>query len=581
MRMVVVVVAVLASVSSVRAGNPAPGYTDTAYVTGLSSPTAIAFLPDGRLLIAEKGGFSGAQDAALKLFDAGTTTTLGTVAVCAGSEMGLLGVAVDPGFATNGFIYLYRTESTGGCGSATGRSNEVVRVTMGGSSIGAPSVLLTGIRTDNGNHDGGVLRYNPVDGKLYVGVGDTGLGDNVGCPGSATNPYAQDLNALEGKILRLNLDGGVPADNPFFGQAGKRGEIFASGFRNPFRFGFDPVTGALWAGDVGDLAFEEIDIVTAGGDYAWPHCEGTRPNGCQEPGDVDPVFEYAHSASCSGVAPFLGSSITGGSFAGAAFGAEDGHYVFGDYTADNIYRLQPNAARDGVVGTAATIATAASGPVDVITGPEGAIYYVSLGSGQVRRMTAVGAPTTTTTAATTTVTTTTTTTSTTTRPPAPDELLGGRRLTLKAHAGTSSKRLLVLAKDAVTLGDGNGSADDPTLAGGSLRVRTTAGCGGPCDSLYPLAQSGWRRIGPAGTNKGYKFRSKTGPIRVVVVKTGRLLKAVGHGPLGHALAADPQPVDVALRLGARQYCLRFGGAVTFKPPSQFAAKDAPTSPGCP
>jgi glucose/arabinose dehydrogenase len=575
---VVVAVVVLASVSSVRAGNPASGYTDTPYVSGLSAPTAIAFLPDGRLLIAEKGGFSGTQNAALKLFDGNTTATLGTISVCAASEMGLLGVAVDASFATNGYIYLYRTESTGGCSSATGRSNEVIRVTMSGASIGAPSVLLTDIRTDNSNHDGGVLRFNPVDGKLYVGVGDTGLGDNVGCPGSATNPYAQDLNALEGKILRLNLDGSVPTDNPFFGQAGKRGEIFAAGFRNPFRFGFDPATGRLWAGDVGDLAFEEVDIVTAGGNYGWPHCEGTHPGGCQQAGDIDPVFEYAHSASCSGMAPFLGSSITGGSFAGAAFGAEAGHYVFADYTADNVYRLQPNGARDGVTGAAATIATSADGPVDVITGPEGAIYYVALESGQVRRMTAVGAPTTTTTASTTTVTTTTTTT--TTLPPA-EERLAGKRLVLKDPADPANERLLVVAKGAVTLGSGNGSADDPTLAGGSLRVRTAAGCGGPCDTVYPLAAAGWIRIGPAGTDRGYKFRSKSGPIRLVVVKRGRVLKAVGRGSLGHALVEDPRPVDVALQIGARRYCLHFGGTVTFRPPSQFGAKDAPIAPGCP
>jgi hypothetical protein len=193
-------------------------------------------------------------------------------------------------------------------------------------------------------------------------------------------------------------------------------------------------------------------------------------------------------------------------------------------------------------------------------------------------MTALGAPTTTTTSSTTTVTTTTATTTTL---PVSDELLGGKRLTLKAYADPANKRLLVVSKDALTLGGGNGSADDPTLAGGSLRVRTTAGCGGPCDTAYTLAAAGWTRIGPAGANRGYRFRSKSGPIRVVVVKRGRLLKAVGQGSLGHALAADPQPVEVALQLGARRYCLRFGGTVTFKPPSQFGAKDAPVAPACP
>jgi aldose sugar dehydrogenase len=253
------------------AGTPAPGFTDTLFAGGFTWPSSIAFLPDGRLILAEKGGFSGAANAAVKVYDpvGGTTTTLGTIPVCAGGEMGLLGVAVDPGFATNGYLYLYRTESepTGTaveCTSPAGRSNELIRVTVTGSTIGAPTVLLTGILTDQGNHNGGAVRYNPADGKLYVAVGDAGTGDNFGCPGDPTNPYARSDNALNGKILRLNLDGTAPADNPFFGQVGKRGEIFALGFRNPFRFGFDPLTGDLWIGDVGDLAYEEIDVVAAG-----------------------------------------------------------------------------------------------------------------------------------------------------------------------------------------------------------------------------------------------------------------------------------------------------------------------------
>src|SRR5207249_11785981 len=130
--------------------------------------------------------------------------------------------------------YLYRTKNTGTCGSATGRFNEVVRITIGAADTVNPAslvVLVTGAQTDNGNHDGGGLRIGP-DGKLYVGVGDTGLGDNQVRPGSSTNPYAQDLAHLEGKLLRLNLDGTIPADNPFVGNALARHEIFAYGFRN-------------------------------------------------------------------------------------------------------------------------------------------------------------------------------------------------------------------------------------------------------------------------------------------------------------------------------------------------------------
>lgn len=201
---VALALAVLAA-APVGAGTPAPGFTDTLFVGGLTFPSAIAFLPDGRLVVTEKGGFSGAGNAPVKLFDpvGGTTTTLGTIPVCAGVEMGLLGVAADPSFATNGFLYLYRTESgpsgtAADCASAAGRSNELVRVTVAGGSIGSLTVLLTGIRTDLSNHNAGTVRYNPADGKLYVSVGDAGTGDNFGCPRDPTNPYARDPNALEG-----------------------------------------------------------------------------------------------------------------------------------------------------------------------------------------------------------------------------------------------------------------------------------------------------------------------------------------------------------------------------------------------
>src|SRR5262245_14029424 len=161
------------------AGTPISGFQETVFQGGLSGPTAIAFLPDGRMLITEQTG-------ALKLSDGTSVSTLITIPVCSptGFEMGLLGVAADPNFSSNGFIYLYRTDNTAGCGSAAGRSNQVVRVTMGpGDTVnfGSLVVLLTGIQTDTGYHNGGCVRIGP-DGKLYVGVGDTGSGDG-GPPG--------------------------------------------------------------------------------------------------------------------------------------------------------------------------------------------------------------------------------------------------------------------------------------------------------------------------------------------------------------------------------------------------------------
>jgi glucose/arabinose dehydrogenase len=526
----------------VSAGTPVAGFTETLVKDSLDQPTALAFLPDGRLLITEKTG-------ALKLNDGASTTTLITLGVCTDSEMGLLGVAVDPNFTTNGFIYLFRTDDFAGCGSATGRFSQVVRVTMGPGDTVSPGslvVLLTGIRTDNGNHDGGVLRIGP-DSKLYVGVGDTGNGDNQGGPGSSTNPYAQDLNEINGKILRLNLDGTIPSDNPFFNQVGERGEIFAYGFRNPFRFNFDPMGGSLWLGDVGDLTVEEIDIVTSGGNYSWPYCEATLPGGCAQPGDVAPIFSYPHSGGSS-----LGTCLIGGSFSGS-FGGLDNQYFFGDCTSGMIYSAVVNGTRDDIVGTPSLFVSSAGTPADMIFGPDGAMYYADVSDGEVLRVAPVVS--------------------------GGDDLIGGKKLVLRDNVTKPTRKRLTLKSidSAISLG---GPADDPTVAGGSLRV---VGVG--FDNTYPLPAAGWLPIGHPADHKGFKYKDAqllNGPIKTAQVKPVKLVKATGKGTgLGHTLGSDPDPVDVVLTLGTRSYCMHFGGVEVFKPGKLFTAKDAPTSPGCP
>jgi glucose/arabinose dehydrogenase len=409
---VLTLAAVLLGAHGTHAGTGLDGFMDDPVVTGLSEPTAIAFLPDGRLLVTEKAG-------AVKLVADGVALLAGTIPVCTASEMGLLGIAVDPDFTVNGRLYLYRTESAGGCADAAGRSNEVVRTTLDGATLGPLITLLTAIRTDNGNHDGGALRIGP-DRKLYVGVGDTGLGDG-GPPGASTNPYAQDLNALEGKILRLELDGSVPVNNPFAGTGGRRGEIFAYGFRNPFRFGFDPLTGALWAGDVGQSTLEEIDRVVPGGNHSWPYCEGTQPSGCAGPDDVVPAYEYAHNGGYA--------SVTGGAF--AVGGSSVGEYFFAEFALGTVHRATLDGARARFTAPPAIIVTDAGGPVDLVFGPDGALYYVAYFGGEVRRVTSPGlGPSTT--------TTTTTSTTTTTLPPACADApsFGCARAGLDAIAGT-------------------------------------------------------------------------------------------------------------------------------------------------
>jgi len=482
--------------------------------------------------------------------------------------MGLLGIALDPAFGTNGFIYLYRTKpGPGGCGTNVGRFSQVVRVTFGpGNTVGIGSLveLLDGIRTDNGNHDGGVLRIGP-DGKLYVGAGDTGLGDNVGGPGSSTNPYAQSLASLNGKILRINLDGTIPGDNPFVSTAGAQGAIWAYGFRNPFRFSFDDMTGTLWIGDVGDLTVEEIDLGVAGGNYSWPRCEGDlqgppgSPQPCVYGTDVAPIFTYPHSGGSS-----LGTCLIGGAFAGAAFGAMAGDYVFGDCTSSDVYLATLNGTRDDIVGTPTLISSSAGTPSDFVMGPDGAIYYTAEGGGEVRRLAVTGA-----------VTTTTTTTTTL---PGGGSLLAGRSLKLSDNVDPTRRSLKAGSTDATIDVGSAGSADDPTLHDGSLRVRSSTG---GFDSTYPLA-GGWSYIGDPAAVKGYRFKSASGPITKVILKDGRRLKVSGKGSgLLYSLATNPDPVDVVLTTGTKQYCMTFGGTVTFTAGRRYSARNASAPGACP
>lgn len=389
----IVVLGLMLVAAPARAGTPAADFDESPFASGLSLPTAIAFLPDGRMLVTQQKG-------ELSLVDGASVTLLTTVDVCVlpdyfEGETGLLGIAVHPDFPADRSIYLYRTKrgtDADFCGIfdfGPQPVNEVIRVTLAADDSvdpGSLEVLLTGLRVPGGFHNGGAVRIGP-DRKLYVAVGDTSEGDEGGPPGTSTNPYAQDPGSLEGKILRLELDGGVPPDNPFVGNASVLDRIFAVGFRNPWRMGFDPVSGRLWVGDVGEDTVEEIDVVVAGGNYGWPRCEGTLPAGCQQAGDIDPVFAYPHAGADS-----LGVSVVGGAFPdGGNFAALGDHYFFADFgtgVGDGaVYRAPLNATRDGFAGPPEPVVADAGGPVDLIFGPDGALYYVSYLGGSVQRVT--------------------------------------------------------------------------------------------------------------------------------------------------------------------------------------------------
>lgn len=373
------------------------------------SPTALAFTPDGRMLVARQTGqLLVYRDGALLA----TALNLGG-SVCSNSERGLLGVAVDPDFnpaANNRYIYLFYTfdkfNTANPCltNQPTSPVNRVSRFVLSdGNTVAGETVLIDNMPSPNGNHNGGDLNFGK-DGFLYATIGDGGCdyaGDS-GCGGS--NDAARDPNVLLGKVLRITRDGGIPSGNPFTGANSARcnvtgsttpgiwcQEAFAWGLRNPFRLGFDPNAAEtrFFINDVGQSAREEIDNGQAGADYGWNCREGTRTNSitgkCSPtpPGMIDPIFDYDRTGGCG--------SITGGAFvpAGVWTAEYDAAYIFADFVCGKFFVLRQGAGG----GWAATdFAPGQSfGPVHLRFGPyraTQALYYTTYANGgQVRRIT--------------------------------------------------------------------------------------------------------------------------------------------------------------------------------------------------
>ena len=342
------------------------GFSDTK-VTDSYLPTALDFTPDGRMLVASKTGqlyvYNQAGD---RLANPALNLAPET---CGNSERGLLGVAVDPEFGTagNNFVYLYYTRQTSDeCptkdpASAKNPVNRVARFVMEGDRILPDSrdVLIDNIPSPNGNHNGGDLHFGD-DGKLYVSVGDGGcdFAEKTRC--QYENDASRADHVLLGKILRINPDGSIPADNPYAGDKGDRcdengrttlgnkcEETYASGFRNPFRFAVDPdpegAGGRIFANDVGGQRWEEVDSVKSGADYGWNICEGTVDNpykagttNCDGAGLTGPVHQYNHNTGCE--------SITAGAFVPDDTNwptRYDDAYLFGDFVCGKMFSLAP------------------------------------------------------------------------------------------------------------------------------------------------------------------------------------------------------------------------------------------------
>lgn len=383
------------------AGLPA-GFVDE-QVARVSEPTDFAFTPDGRMLIITKAG-------AVRVYLDGrllSPPALALASVCTERERGLTGIAIDPAFRRNGFVYLYYTfDKFGGCAVDVPRGpvNRLVRYVLRPDDRLDPrsaTILLDNIPSFHAIHNAGALEFGR-DGLLYVGVGDGGHDYALRTRSSALNAAARDMNVLLGKVLRITAAGRIPPGNPSLGSGttpcatrGRAapglicGEIFASGLRNPFRIAMDRDAPGVrfFINDVGQNVWEEINVGRAGADYGWNLREGRCPRAVRVrcpppvPPMQDPIYAYGHNGC---------RSITGGAFvpAGVWPDAYRGSYLYSDFICGKIFRLR----REGGTWRQTLFASGLSTPVTLRFGPEAeaegrALYYASFGEGgQIRKI---------------------------------------------------------------------------------------------------------------------------------------------------------------------------------------------------
>lgn len=343
------------SVLAVRAASLPANFAETRLATGLD-PTSLEFAPDGRLFVTEKSG-------RVRIIRNGSLLPAPflTLSVNNDNERGLQSLVFDPNFSANQYVYVYYTVSTNPI------HNRVSRFTASGdvAVAGSETVLLDIDNLGAGNHNGGALFFS--GGKLFITTGENAVPSN-----------AQSMNTLLGKVLRINPDGSIPADNPFYNTAtGQNRAIWALGFRNPFKATVQPGTGRIFINDVGQDTYEEVNELFAGKNYGWPGIEGFRSNQALPPNYQDPVYTYNHGTGCS---------ITGGAFynpSGGQFpGSFTGKYFFADYCSGFIKTLDV-ANGNAVAG----FATGINRPIDVKVGPDGSLYYLArggLGGGSVQ-----------------------------------------------------------------------------------------------------------------------------------------------------------------------------------------------------
>ena len=338
---------------------PALEFRNSIYLTAVPGSSRLAVIEQaGKLRVFENSDDVTATVTVLDLSDR----------LLSGGEQGLLGLAFDPDFTLNGYVYINYSMNNP-------RRNVISRMQWDTSEdriLPETEKIILEIEQPFSNHNGGMLAFGP-DGFLYIGVGDGGSGGDP-------RGHGQDRTTLLGNLLRLDVHTDavdapyvIPASNPFVNDPCCLPEIYAYGFRNPYRFSFDRASGALWVPDVGQNAIEEINVVEAGGNYGWNVYEGTLEfsdaKGVSTLNHKPPVFEYDHSQ---------GSSITGGYvYRGESIPSMQGMYLYADYVSNSVWALAIDA--DG--NTRNTRLGAVRNPVSFGESADGELFIVTHNNG--------------------------------------------------------------------------------------------------------------------------------------------------------------------------------------------------------
>jgi glucose/arabinose dehydrogenase len=327
-----------------------PGFAEVQVTNGIVNPTALAFTPDGRIFVCEQTG-------KVRVVKNGTLLPASFVQVPVNSngERGLIGIAIDPDFDTNHYVYIYYTVNTAPLHNRISRFTGNGDIALSGSDT---LILELDNLTAATNHNGGAMHFG-ADGKLYVAIGENANGSN-----------AQSMDTYHGKFLRINKDGSIPEGNPFSDGSDKKKRFWAYGLRNPYTFSVQPETGRIFVNDVGQSMWEEINDATTGGlNFGWPAEEGIPDN----PGSEIPVFTYSH-----GTGDGKGCAITGGTFFNPESTSYPGEYYNNYFFQDfcngwiNFIDVSSDAPANAPFATGL-------GPscLGLTTGNDGNLYYLS------------------------------------------------------------------------------------------------------------------------------------------------------------------------------------------------------------